>query len=126
MTIKVGTRRVIEQVYLRYECENCGEPATSRHTYLMPGARTNPQSAAYGRDDVSWCSDHEVLTCDKCTKADHEESVPYGYRWCASFSGERFLHMLHFWSEVRRTDAKTYDAKTYLVKAISRAEKASE
>jgi hypothetical protein len=97
-----GDTEVIERTRVRIECENCGEPADQRHTYLVPNARRNPQSSAYGQDDCSWCSDHEVFSCKKCRDAEwrgHEPKVD-GYEWCSTFSvGERFAHMFLRWSE---------------------------
>lgn len=91
-----GTTRTTREVYVRHEC-NCGKPATWRHTYVLPSARTNPRSAAYGKDDISWCADEEAYTCETCAPP----SIG-GLEWCASFSGERFVHMLHDWVQVSR------------------------
>ncbi|MBF9050668.1 hypothetical protein GTA62_14560 [Roseobacter sp. HKCCD9010] len=99
MDLEVGTVREIKQIYMRHECHNCGDPATKRVTYLLPNARRNPRSAAYGRDDVSWCADEEVFICGDCPEPQME-----GFEWCASFSGERFQHMLHEFVEISRTD----------------------
>lgn len=72
------------------ECEQCGEAATKKYTYLLEGnARANPASSAYGEDDCSWCSDHEEFGCDSC-------KVPQvdGYSLCSIFTkNNRFSHM---------------------------------
>lgn len=94
-----GTRRIITQEYIRHECELCGEPATKRHSYLLPDARRNPASSGYGKDDISWCADDEAFTCDGC-----RDPARDGMAWCGAFSGERFHHMLHFWLEVGREE----------------------
>jgi len=99
MTIAEGTRRVIEQVYTRHECECCGEPATKRHSFLLENARNNPASFGYRKDDISWCADDEAFTCDECKKPTRD-----GMECCATFPGDSFPHMTHFFREVRRED----------------------
>lgn len=98
-----GETKIVERARVRRECEECGEPATKRHTYLLPDARRNPASSGYGGDDISWCSDHEAFTCDSCP-----EPRPDGYRWCSTFSvspeNMRFSHMFLRWEE-REIDA---------------------
>lgn len=47
-------------------CDECGEPAHYKHSYLLPNARTNPASSGYRRDDISWCEDKEAYTCKEC------------------------------------------------------------
>jgi hypothetical protein len=90
-----GDTKLVERTRVRIECEQCGEPATKKHTYLLPGARRNPASSAYGRDDCSWCSDHEAFTCDDC-----RQPRPDGYEWCSTFSARpSFAHMFLRWSE---------------------------
>lgn len=93
-----GEKKLVERTRVRVECGNCGEPATKRHTFLLPNARRNPSSSAYGRDDCSWCSDHEEFACDGCPR-------PRGgqYEWCSTFSitpdNMRFAHMFLRWTE---------------------------
>ncbi len=61
-------------------CDNCGEPAHFKHNFLLPNARRNPASSAYGGDDITWCSDYSLFTCRECKKPN-----PDGYSWCATF-----------------------------------------
>jgi hypothetical protein len=89
-----GEVQTITRTRLRHACENCGEPATKRHTYLHENARRNPASSAYGRDDCTWCSDHEEFTCNTCKRPSVE-----GMGWCSTFGAERFPHMFLFWHE---------------------------
>jgi hypothetical protein len=96
-----GEAKLVERTRVRIECVGCGEPATRRHTYLLPNARGNPASSAYGKDDCSWCSDHEVFTCADC----HGGRAPTveGYGWCSTFTlqpgSSRFAHMFLTWVE---------------------------
>lgn len=90
-----GDTKLIRKTRVRIECENCGEPAMKRHTFLLDNARRNPASSAYRRDDCTWCSDAEVFTCDTCKPA-----TPHGYDMCSTFSVcERFTHMFLRWQE---------------------------
>lgn len=94
-----GDKKIVERTRVREECEQCGEPATKKHTYLLEGdARRNPASSAYGRDDCSWCSDYEAFTCNDCGQPRVD-----GYRWCSTFKvtpdNTRFAHMFLRWSE---------------------------
>ena len=93
-----GEVKVVERKRVRIECGNCGEPATHRHTYLLPNARSNPASKGFGGDDISWCSDHDEFVCDECPKPQID-----GMRWCSSFSitpdNKRFAHMFLQWRE---------------------------
>lgn len=94
-----GERKIVERVRVREECEQCGEPATKKHTYLLYNARSNPASSGYGKDDISWCSDIEAFACDDC----REPSAPDGHKWCATFTVSpattRFSHMFLRWTE---------------------------
>jgi hypothetical protein len=96
-----GERKIVARTRIRVECDQCGEPATKRHTYLLPNARRNPASSAFGRDDCSWCSDHEVFRCNTCEPqgGSIEPSVE-GYGWCSTFEAvPRFAHMFLRWDE---------------------------
>lgn len=97
MPDKIGDTRTIVETYMRHECECCGKPAVKRHSFLLDGARYNSASTAFGKDDISWCADDEAFICSDCPEPKRE-----GMNWTASFSGERFSHMLHFWHEVSR------------------------
>ncbi len=90
-----GEGEVTSYIKVRRECEECEEYAVWRFTYLLPNARSNPASKAYGRDDCSWCSDTEEFYCavhgDEARRRGH---TPDGYRQCSYFPcEERFAHM---------------------------------
>jgi len=91
-----GETKTILKTRVRRECEECGEPASFEHTFLLEGARRNPASSAYGRDDCSYCSDACRFVC-----ADHERerTPPDGHVWCSTFSAKRFPHRFLTWSE---------------------------
>ena len=101
-----GSIRTMRHIYARHECENCGEPATKCHAFILPNARHNPASSGYGKDDISWCSDAEAFSCDKCP-----EPRVDGMRWGASWGGPRYDHMLHFWSPLDMEIADPADAQ---------------
>ncbi len=95
-----GDIEVVRRVYTRHECEVCGEPATKRHTYLLPNARSNRASSAYGRDDCTWCSDDEKFTCDEHPREPRNE----GYGWCSTFTyNSQFCHMFLYWRQLSRS-----------------------
>ncbi len=101
---QVTVKRKVE-----HECEECGEPATRRVTYLLEGARSNPASRAYGKDNISWCSDAEAFACEKHEKT-LRDSAPQGYSWCSTFERcEKLEHMFWTWIEdkaaTRRAEA---------------------
>lgn len=85
------------QVCVRRVCEECGELATHKLTFLLPHARTNQASSAYGKDDCSWCSDKAVFVCDECEKNRHSIAKELGMGWCAAFPYKRFEHMFLNW-----------------------------
>ena len=89
-----GETKLVKKTRRRYVCEECGEPATKKHTFLLPNARSNPASKAYGCDDCTWCSDAEVLTCDDC-----RPTTPEGMSRCATFGEKGFPRMLLYWEE---------------------------
>jgi hypothetical protein len=102
----LGNVEVVIRTKVAVECFNCGEPADERHSYLLPNARSNPQSSAFGGDDVSWCSDAELFTCKSCRDAEWRGREPEkeGYRWCSTFQiGRRFAHMFLCWTERKAT-----------------------
>ena len=85
---------------VRVGCSSCNDPATCRISFLLEGARHNPDSKGYHKDDISWCSDDEAWACDDC-KSDVEHDPPTGMEWCATFSGDKFPHMILHWEHVR-------------------------
>lgn len=93
--MKEGDVKIVTYIAAQYECQVCFEPATQKHTYLLPNSRSNPASSGYGKDDISWCSDKEAFTC-----AEHKKPNLEGYRWCSTFTkGERFNHMFFYWHQ---------------------------
>lgn len=105
-----GDAETVVRVNTRKECENCGEPAHFRHTYLLPNARRNPESSAYRRDDCSWCSDHELFDCRECYIArGSREPRAEGYEWCSTFSNGKFPHMFLYWRELSPLEIKIRD-----------------
>ena len=76
-------------------CDECGERAEIRLTFLLPNARTNPASSGYGGDDISYCSDGDMAVCEKCFSSksiSHFERI-MGMEWCGAFGRDRFPHM---------------------------------
>lgn len=99
--MKIGEERITKEICVERECEECGEPAQYKHTYLLEGSRRNPASKAYGRDDCSWCEDDYKYSCEE-----HKEKVrrdnPDGMRWCSTFSRDKFEHMFLYWKKVQQ------------------------
>ena len=94
-----GDTEVVTRVRTRRGCDNCGDPAHFKHTFLLPNARSNPASKAYRHDDCSWCEDAAAFTCKKCSRQDVE---PDGYGWCSTFpASDRFKHMFLYWEETK-------------------------
>ena len=101
-----GEVEVIKKVRRRQTCENCGEAAHYKFTFLLPNARVNVASKAFGRDDCSWAEDAHLFSCldQKCqNEMDHLE----GYGQCSQFPAtERFAHMFLYWETVKPTDGE--------------------
>lgn len=106
-----GETKLIERKRVRRECENCGEPAFYLNTYLNDGgvgARRNPASSAYGRDDCTFSSDHDQYLCGDCHATVPDVGVPEGFGWCATFECcERYAHKFLTWEEreIERAEA---------------------
>ena len=97
-----GATEIVVKTRMRHECDVCGEPAHYKHTYLLEGARRNPASNAYGKDDCSWCEDESRFVC-----AEHknDRQAPEGYSWCSTFpASDRFAHMFLYWKESKSKD----------------------
>ena len=93
--------QTITKKRVRRECDNCGEPAHYKYTFLLPNFRSNPASNAYGKDDCTWCSDAEQYSCrdPECQRA---MSRLDGYSGCSIFpASEGFAHMFLYWEEVK-------------------------
>lgn len=92
-----GNIATIKRIRRRKVCENCGEPAHFKHTFLVPNGRTNPASNAYGRDDCSRCQDAEQFSCNN-PACKRELSRKDNYNWCATFPAiEGYAHMFLYW-----------------------------
>ncbi len=92
------TAKTITMKYVRHKCDICDKDAHYKHTWLLKGTRSNPQSSAYRRDDCSWCEDAHSFTCRI-----HKNKIrpPEGYVECSIFSAvERFAHLFLYWKEI--------------------------
>ena len=89
-----GESRTTTEIRQRIICDECGEPAHFKHSYLLGGnARANPASSAYQQDDCSWCEDERRFTCKTCKRPPVD-----GYSWCSTFPAkEQFKHMFLKW-----------------------------
>lgn len=91
-----GETKTVTYKRYRVECDQCGEMAHFKHAYLLQGARSNPRSSTYGKDDCSWCEDTKQYTCKECKRPTVD-----GYEWCSTMeAGERFAHVFLKWVEV--------------------------
>ena len=103
-----GDVETVVKTRTRHECDVCGEPAHYKHTFLLEGARRNPASRAYGKDDCSWCEDAHRFVC-----AEHEKDLypPDGYVYCATFPASgRFASMFLYWREAKTPNASVTSA----------------
>jgi hypothetical protein len=93
--MKLGEERTKTEICVEQTCEECGEPATNKHTFLLAGnCRNNPASNAYGKDDCSWCSDASKFSCDACK---NKIKPPDGMSVCSIFPRNNFEHMFLYW-----------------------------
>ena len=96
--MELGDQKTIRYECLERVCNECGEPATKKITFLLENCRRNPASKAYGRDDCSWCEDDCVFSCDE-----HAEEIrrkpPEGMSWCSIFPRDKFKHMFLYWKQ---------------------------
>ena len=96
-----GDERTTTLRRVREECVECGAPAHYRVAFLLEGVRTNPASAAYGKDDCTWCEDDHSFACRE-HKLAVQRHPPDGYREGSTFyATERFAHMFLRWEEVK-------------------------
>ncbi len=98
--MKLGEERITKEICVEQCCEECGESAKYKHTFLLNGARQDRASSAYGRDDCSWCSDEDKFACEE-----HKEKIrreaPNGMGWCSTFERiPRFEHMFLYRKKV--------------------------
>ena len=97
---RVGDIETKTYIWRWRECEACGKPAAYLITFLLDGARHNPASKGYGKNDVSWCSDYEIYAC-KVHKAESERNAPWGYGRCSAFLLAKFKHLGFYRVEVK-------------------------
>jgi hypothetical protein len=110
-----GEIKIVRQERVRCSCGYCGEPAFYKNTYLNDGergARSNPNSSAYGRDDCTWCSDFDDFLCPECHQANETDNVPDGFKWCSTFQADRFPHMFLEWEKTEMDLADFVDCVT--------------
>ena len=100
MTIitRVGQTETNTKVARWHECEECERPAKYRLTFLLSGARRNPASSAYGRDDCSHCSDLDMYACGQHSRT-NRDNPPSGYVWCAEITLKAHRSMGFYWQE---------------------------
>jgi len=79
------------------ECEECGEPAVYKTTFLLPNCRANPASSAYRRDDCTYCSDREMFVCEE-----HQYIGIAGLEHCSIIPLSRFPYM--GWYEIENEE----------------------
>lgn len=99
-----GETRTRVEIQRRRECEECGEPAHFKLSFIFKGARSNPNSSAYGRDDCSWCSDHDTWACREHRQSvERAEEATGEWAWSAATvpATERWAHMFLYWAEVK-------------------------
>ena len=94
-----GEEQTVKRRRVRETCYECGEPAHYKVTFLLDGARGNPASNAYGKDDCSWCKDDCRFAC-RVHKDEVRRHPPDGYCECSTFPAtERFAHMFLRWEK---------------------------
>jgi hypothetical protein len=115
MSQNVGDLNVVVTRAVWAECVECDAPATCRVTYLLNGARHNPASRAYGRDDCTWLEDYHNFACGEHERA-VEHNPPNGYGYCSTFQLSAFPHMGLVWvpDRVAETAAKVFLAQRLL------------
>lgn len=102
-----GDVKIVRKERVRRDCDYCGAPAFYKNTYLNDGgsdARRNPSSSAYGKDDCTWCSDHDDFLCPECHSRNETGNVPPGYGWCSTFQVDRLPHLFLTWRETDITE----------------------
>lgn len=100
--MKEGQRKIVEYILEHRACDICGEPATSKLSFLLENARNNPASKGYRRDDTSWSSDENRFSCETHKDTTRQEP-PEGMSWCSTFSEERFPQMFLDWQSKSET-----------------------
>jgi len=94
-----GETKTVTSVRVRRECDECGEPAHYKHTFLLSNARRNPASTAYGRDDCTWCEDDCLYVCREHKDLKRPRD---GYSWCSTFAAvDRLKHLFLYWKDIK-------------------------
>lgn len=107
-----GEVQIIRRQRVRRVCGYCGEDASYKNTYLDDGdhgARYNPRSSAFGRDDCTWCSDFDDFLCSECHERGEAGNAPDGYNWCSTFHVGRFPQMFLVWQDTDITGSASID-----------------
>ena len=101
--MKEGDLILIQKECKRKECEECGELAELKHTFLYPNARNNPSSKAYRHDDCSWCEDDAVFLCKECNnkKSRYQYAKDKEMGWCSTFDYQRMPQLFLYWQETK-------------------------
>ena len=106
--MELGDQRITKEVWVEQVCCECGESATEKQTFLFEGARSNPNSKAYGKDDCSWCEDDSIFTCAKhgnFGQTAQQYAKNNGLLTCSVFKRERFEHMFLYWKKPEAINA---------------------
>lgn len=102
MLDRIGDTKTEKYVRCWHECQLCKLPARYSIAFILPNARSNPASTAYGRDDISWCSDDELFACKEHLR-DVEtisEIMNKPMKWCATFTLKSYKHMGFYWDRL--------------------------
>lgn len=106
MTESIGTLpgegeiKVVIKTRMRRECESCGELATKKHEFCYINGRRNPASSMYGRDDCTFCSDHDAYACEDCSREVERDGCPDGMNWAGTRTATpRNAFAFLYWSE---------------------------
>jgi hypothetical protein len=99
-----GARRRIMQQQMRKDCEECGDQAYYKLTFLLPNSRSNPASSAFLHDDCSWCEDACKFVC-----LQHVTSTEMqGYIHCSTIpASARFAKLFLYWQTTSDADNST-------------------
>lgn len=93
--IQTITRRLVRET-----CVECDKPAHFKVSFLLAGYRCNPASAAYGKDDCSWCEDDHCFVCREHRDM-YVHNPPAGYASASIYPAtKQFKHMFLRWEEV--------------------------
>jgi hypothetical protein len=98
MDLLKGEGETRTQVKTRFCCKECGEPATKRHTFLLPNARRNPASNGFGRDELVWCADgSDAFSCDEHERVTRVSGDEREWGTTHTLKPGRNDHMFLFW-----------------------------